>query len=115
MAENTFESLAASDFFSAPFLVGNVGAPFIIGMAVGYFAKKMLRMALFVGGALLALLFIGEYYNILDINELYLQTAASNAVDAAKQSGSFLFDRVAHITSKGVSGTAGFIVGFKLA
>jgi uncharacterized membrane protein (Fun14 family) len=36
---------------SSAFLLGNVGAPFVIGLAVGYFAKKMLRFALFLGGA----------------------------------------------------------------
>ena len=29
------------------YLLSNIGAPFVIGLAVGYFAKKVLKMALF--------------------------------------------------------------------
>ncbi len=114
MTDSALDTTATNDIFSSSFLLGNVGAPFVIGMAVGYFAKKMLRIALFIGGAILAVLFVGEYYNIIDINDIYLQNAASNAADAAKQSGGFLLDRVSSITSKGISGAAGFFAGFKL-
>ncbi|MFH0785577.1 MAG: hypothetical protein V2B20_27030 [Pseudomonadota bacterium] len=30
------------DFLSSAFLLGNVGAPFVTGLSVGYFAKKIL-------------------------------------------------------------------------
>lgn len=101
------------DIFSSTFLMGNVGAPFIIGMAVGYFAKKMLKTALFIGGGIIAIMFAAEYYGIISINEDALQNAASSAADAAKHSGGFLMDRLAVFTSRGVSGTAGFVIGFK--
>ncbi|MCX7088633.1 MAG: hypothetical protein NTV00_11340 [Methylococcales bacterium] len=107
-------SNTANDIFSSTFLIGNVGAPFVIGMAVGYFAKKMLCIALFVGGAALVVLFVSEYYGIIDISDSHLQSAAGSATDAAKQSGGFLLDRVSNVTSKGVSGAAGFFAGFKL-
>jgi len=105
---------ASTDIFSSPFLVGNVGAPFAIGLAVGYFAKKMLRTALFLMGAAIVLLFVAEYYNIIDITDEKLQQAASAATEAAKNSGGFLVDRLTSITSKGASGVGGFFVGFKL-
>ncbi len=103
-----------ADIFSSTFLIGNVGAPFVIGLAVGYFAKKMIRTALFLGGAIIVMLFVAEYYGVVDITDEKLQLAATAATEAAKSSGGFLVDRLTRITSKGVSGVGGFFVGFKL-
>lgn len=104
----------SSDFFSAPFLLGSVGAPFIIGMAVGYFAKKAMKMALFVGGAFIVMLFISEYYGMIHVDDAELQHAAEAAVEAAESSSHFLVDRLSSITSKGLSASAGFFAGFKM-
>ncbi|MDO9106329.1 MAG: FUN14 domain-containing protein [Methylovulum sp.] len=114
MKSNFTEASASSDLFSSAFLIGNVGAPFIIGMAVGYFAKKMLRTALFLGGAAIVLLFVSEYYGVIEITDAELRQVADSATDAAKTSGDFLVNRLSSITSKGVSGVAGFFAGFKL-
>lgn len=113
MNDNNLAS-PANDIFSSAFLLGNVGAPFIIGLAVGYFAKKMLKTALFVGGAIVTLLFIAESYGIISINGAALQDAASLSAQAAKDSGGYLLDHLAAITSRGASGAGGFYVGFKL-
>ncbi len=102
------------DFFSNAFLMGNIGAPFLIGLAVGYFAKKMLLMALFIGGGIITALFAAEYYGVININGEVLQDAASSAALAAKHSGGFLIDRLSTISARGVSGVGGFYVGFKL-
>jgi uncharacterized membrane protein (Fun14 family) len=102
------------DFFSNAFLMGNIGAPFLIGLAVGYFAKKMLLMALFIGGGIVTALFAAEYYGVININGEVLQDAASSAALAAKHSGGFLIDRLSTISARGVSGVGGFYVGFKL-
>jgi uncharacterized membrane protein (Fun14 family) len=108
------ETPPTDDIFSSSFLIGNVGAPFIIGLAVGYFAKKMLRTALFFGGAALVLLFASEYYGISHISDIQLQQAADTAANVAKSSGNFLVARLSSISSKGVSGVAGFFTGLKL-
>lgn len=113
MSESPAQNPVSIDFFSPDFLFGNVGAPFVIGVAVGFFAKKMLKLALFAGGALIVLMFTGEYYNIIDINDAQLQSAADTAVKGAKASGDFLVQRLTRITSKGVSAVTGFFVGFK--
>ena len=105
---------SANDLFSTPFLLGSVGAPFIIGMAVGYFAKKMFKTALFVGGGIIVLLFVGEYYGIVQVNEVQLEHAAGAAVDVAKSSSDYLVSRLSSITSKGLSASAGFYAGFKI-
>jgi uncharacterized membrane protein (Fun14 family) len=114
MSTHPVEAASSTDIFSSAFLIGNVGTPFVIGLAVGYFAKKMLRTALFLGGAAIVLLFIAEYYDIIDITDEKLQHAASAATEAAKSSGDFLVDRLTSISTKGVSGAGGFFVGFKL-
>ncbi len=104
----------SNDIFSSGFLLGNLGAPFLIGMAVGYFAKKMIRIVLFIGGAMLVTLFLAEYAGIISINSDVLQNVASTAAESAKSSGGFLVDRLALISSRGVSSVGGFYVGFKL-
>lgn len=104
----------STDFFSTTFLLGNVGAPFLIGMATGYFAKKMLKTALFFGGAIVVLLFVAESYGIISINSMAMQDAASSTAAMAIDSGDFLLARLGVITSRGVSGVGGFYVGFKL-
>lgn len=114
MTSPLVDAVPSTDIFSSAFLLGNVGAPFVIGLAVGYFAKKMLRTALFLGGAIIVLLFVAEYYGIIEITGEKLQLAATAATEAAKSSGGFLVDRLTRITSKGVSGVGGFFVGFKL-
>jgi len=105
---------AALDIFSAAFLLPNVGAPFLIGLAVGYFAKKMLKIALFIGGAAVVLLFIGEYYGVTHVDEQALHQTAQTAADLATQSGSFLYNRLSHFAWKGGSAVAGFLAGLKL-
>jgi len=114
MNNNSIDAAPADDILSSSFMLGNIGAPFVIGLAVGYFAKKMLRTALFLGGAAIVLLFVSEYYGITQITDIQLQHAANTAADVAKSSGSFLVERLSSITTKGVSGVAGFFTGFKL-
>ncbi len=107
------QALEGVDFLTAPFLLGNVGAPFVIGLAVGYFAKKMLKTALFLAGGAIVLLFVTEYYGVTTLSDQGLQGAANAATNMAKESGGFLVDRLSHISTKGVSATAGFFVGLK--
>lgn len=114
MSNNIIAASPSSDFFSSAFLLGNIGAPFVIGVAVGYFAKKMLRTALFLAGGAIVLLFISEYYGVITITNAELQHVANSATDAAKSSGDFLIHRLSSITSKGISGAAGFFTGLKI-
>lgn len=114
MKNNTVDTLSSSDIFTSDFMIGSVGTPFAMGLAVGYFAKKMLLMTLFLCGGAIVLLFVSEHYGIVEISELNLQQAADSATEAAKESGDFLVNRLSRITSKGVSAAGGFFVGFKL-
>ncbi|HPE60567.1 MAG TPA: FUN14 domain-containing protein [Thiolinea sp.] len=101
------------DFLSSSFLLGNVGAPFVIGLAVGYFTKKVLKIALFLGGAAVVALFVAEYYGVTTVSNSGLQDAANTATSMARDSGQYLVDRLSRITTKGVSAGAGFFTGLK--
>lgn len=114
MSNNPVNATTSIDIFSSAFLLGNVGAPFVIGLAVGYFSKKILRLSLFLGGAAIVLLFVTEYYGITHVPDEQLQNAATAATGIVQQSGSFLMERLSHITCKGVSAVAGFLVGLKI-
>ncbi|NLX17927.1 MAG: hypothetical protein GXY53_01395 [Desulfobulbus sp.] len=105
---------ASLDFFSAAFLLPNIGAPFLVGLAVGYFAKKVFKVALFLGGAALVLLFVTEYYGITRLDDQALHQTAQAAADLANQSGSFLYHRLSDLTWKGGSAVAGFLAGLKI-
>jgi uncharacterized membrane protein (Fun14 family) len=95
-------------------ILGNVAAPFVIGFAVGFFAKKMLKIALFIAGGAIVALFIAEYNGVTVVTDQALQQAATVATDAAQQSSSFLADRLSRITANGASAAAGFFVGLKV-
>lgn len=114
MKDSLITSTQSTDILSAAFLIPNVGAPFIIGLAVGYFAKKMLRLALFVGGGAIVLMFVSEYYGFFTVSDATLQHAANTAVETAQSSGNFLVNRLSSITGKGVSSVAGFYFGLKM-
>jgi len=114
MKNKTVDALSSNDIFSSDFMIGNVGTPFVMGLAVGYFAKKMLLITLFLCGAAIVLLFVSEYYGITEISDIDLQQATDSATEAVEQSGDYLVKRLSRITSKGVSAAGGFFVGFKL-
>ena len=114
MKNKPVDAVPVADFFSPDFLIGNVGTPFVMGLAVGYFAKKMLLITLFLCGAAIVLLFVSEYYGITEISDIDLQQATDSATEAVEQSGDYLVKRLSRITSKGVSAAGGFFVGFKL-
>ncbi len=95
------------------FFLGNVGAPFLIGLAVGYFAKKALKFALIMGGLAIVLMFITEYYGFTQISDEGLKNATTLVVNSMKTFADFLMNRLSHITSRGLSAVAGFAAGLK--
>jgi uncharacterized membrane protein (Fun14 family) len=114
MKDQLITSTQSTDIFSAAFLIPNVGAPFVIGLAVGYFAKKMLKVALFLGGAAIVLMFVSEYYGFFILSDETLQHASNTAIETAQSSGDFLVNRLSSITGKGVSSVVGFYCGLKM-
>ena len=102
------------DELSGSLLLTNVGTPFLIGLAVGYFAKKVIRLGLAVSGAVIALLFVLEHFGIISVNIGHLQALAGSAAETAKTSSEFLTANLKQYSSQGVSAVAGFFVGLKL-
>ena len=114
MNNTTMQEVASTASFPSEFLLTNVGAPFVIGLAVGYFSKKMLRVALLLGGAAIVLLFMSEYYGVMSLSRDKLGEVVNEATGGVKSFGDFLVTRLGSITSKGVSAIGGFFVGLKL-
>ncbi|MEM8594144.1 MAG: FUN14 domain-containing protein [Pseudomonadota bacterium] len=113
LANNSAGADIGTSLLSSQFLIGSVGAPFLIGLAVGYFAKKTFKIALFIGGAALVALFAAEYYGVASISDEHLKNAASAAGGAVQHSSNVLMDRLSNISSKGLSAVAGFAAGLK--
>ncbi|HCT98895.1 MAG TPA: hypothetical protein DF614_02110 [Methylococcaceae bacterium] len=103
------------DILSSTALMGNVGEPFLLGFAVGYFAKKMLRFLLFLGGGIVVILFAADYYGVIHLSDSQLLHATDVAAGAAKKSSDFLLERLSQFTAKGMSASGGFLLGFKMA
>lgn len=101
------------DYLSGAFLIPNVAAPFVIGLAVGFFIKKVLKIGLFLAGAAIVVLFVSEYYGMAVVSDNALQQSANNATQYVNSFVDFLTQRLSQITSKGVSGVTGFFVGLK--
>ena len=96
------------------FLFSNVGAPFLIGAAVGFFSKKAIKVVLFVGGVAIALLFLAENQGITVVDNEGLTGMASIIAEKMKEIGSLFTDRLDNITGQGVSAAVGFVAGFKM-
>lgn len=109
-----FINSESTDILSSTFLLGNVGVPFAIGLAVGFFVKKMLKVALYLGGAAVVTLFVTEHYGITNVSNFNLQNAAQTATTAVQHSGSFLIERLSHISGEGASAATGFFFGLKI-
>jgi len=101
----------SADILNTDFLLGNVTEPFVIGLAVGYFAKKLLKTALFFLGAAVFLLFVAQHYGLTALNNINLQEVGGGFLGIVKQVAGFLKDKLSSI--EGGSGVGGFIVGFK--
>jgi uncharacterized membrane protein (Fun14 family) len=67
---------SSADIFTSNYIFENIGTPFVIGLAVGYFAKKMLLISLFLCGGAIVLLFVSEYFGMAQISDANLQQAA---------------------------------------
>ncbi len=96
------------------FLLINVGAPFLLGLAVGYFTKKALKVGLFLLGLSVVVLFVSTHYNIIVLNGPILTDTVEQGKDAANRFGAFLVESLSGLKGVGLSGCAGFFVGLKI-
>lgn len=96
------------------FLLINVGAPFLIGLAVGYFIKKMLKVGLFLLGLSIVVLLVSSHYGFIEINGANLTDSVQQGTGSINDFGSFLMDSLVGLGGVGISGGAGFVAGLKL-
>lgn len=91
-----------------------IGPPFIIGLAVGYFTKKVFRIALFLFGALIVVAFLMDQSAVFHVAPESIEGMAVTVEDEAITAGSFLRKHLDVFSGKGLSAGAGFLAGLKL-
>ena len=119
MNNNPVDTTPFSDILNPDFLLDNLGGPFVIGLAVGFFAKKMLKIALFCLGAGVVVLFILQYFDFKGSHNINLQEVGDSFISLVKHGFELLKERLSTIQSsnkaiQGSSAVGGFFVGFKL-
>jgi uncharacterized membrane protein (Fun14 family) len=119
MNNNSVDTAPFADILNPDFLLANVGGPFVIGLAVGFFAKKTLKIALFFLGAGVVVLFMLQYFDFKGSHNINLQEVGDSFIGSVKHGIEFLKERLSAIQSSNKtiqsgSGVAGFFVGFKL-
>jgi uncharacterized membrane protein (Fun14 family) len=108
-------NILAETTFNPDLIIGNIGAPLIIGFALGYFFKKTIKFMIFILGALIAGIFVAEYFNVVQLDINMMKDAVEIIRDHLKGNYEFFFDKISKISSVGIglSGSAGFFVALK--
>jgi uncharacterized membrane protein (Fun14 family) len=91
-----------------------LGPAFIVGLAVGYFAKKILRIGLFLFGALVVGIFLLDQSGLFHIAPESIEGMATTVGNEAFTVGGFLRNRLDAFSGKGLSAGVGFLAGLKL-
>lgn len=94
-------------------LVTDVGAPFLIGASIGYFCKKMLKVAMFIFGAIFIVLFLGEYLGVLTIHDNAVILVTNSTSGWVSTFWKYLMERIGVYAGRGASAVAGVVYGFK--
>jgi uncharacterized membrane protein (Fun14 family) len=92
----------------------SIGGGFFIGILLGYFIKKIIKILMFITGGILGLLLYLQQQGIISLNIEKLEASSSSIVTWV----SSLFDKIPQIgdvTSLGIPITASMIAGFTIA
>lgn len=92
----------------------SLGPSFLIGLAVGYFAKKVLRISLFLFGAIVVVIFLVDESGLLHVSPDTVQSMAAGVQEEAVKAGGYLRNRLDVFSGKGISAGIGFVTGLKL-
>jgi uncharacterized membrane protein (Fun14 family) len=119
MNNNPVDTAPFADILNPDFLLGNVGGPFVIGLAVGFFAKKMLKITLFCLGAGVVVVFIMQYFDFKGSHNINLQEVGDSFIGLVKHGFELLKEHLSTIQSgnkpiQSGSALTGFFVGIKL-
>lgn len=103
-----------------PFM-GYIGGAFVVGMSVGYFSKKALKLTLFLCGMAIVSYLVLVYNHLLpELDPQLLTDGANEATNHIKNFGEFVLNWLSSVDGRdvggvGVGATAGFFIGWKIA
>ena len=92
----------------------SVGGGFFIGLVLGYFVKKIVKILMFVAGGIVGLLFYLQQQQIISVNMETLETS-SMAILTSLASTFDKMTQVGDFTSIGIPLTASIAAGFTVA
>jgi len=108
---NSSETVS-SVFSNLPF--ANITSGFFIGLAVGYFFKKSLKIVLFLFGLFVVVMFYLHNQDIIHVSNDTLLTTSDKIVSLIKFTASFLKEKLSFLQLSGGAGAvAGFFTGLK--
>jgi len=87
---------------------------FIIGLAIGFFIKKSIKIALFIFALALLTIFGAQYLGIVTINQEGLEHLVVNGAEATKTAVFSLKDKLVSMSAGGASAAVGFLAGLKI-
>jgi uncharacterized membrane protein (Fun14 family) len=94
--------------------VTSVGGGFFVGLVLGYFVKKTVKILMFVAGGIVGLLLYLQQQQILSVNMEKLGTSSTVILTSLPST----FDKMMQIgdfTSIGIPLTASIVAGFTVA
>ena len=92
----------------------SVGGGFFIGLVLGYFVKKIVKILMFVAGGIVGLLLYLQQQQIISVNMEKLETS-STAILTSLASTFDKMMQVGDFTSIGIPLTASIAAGFTVA
>jgi uncharacterized membrane protein (Fun14 family) len=95
-------------------VVTSMGGGFFIGLVLGYFVKKIVKILMFVAGGIVGLLLYLQQQQIISVNMEKLETSSTTILTSLASS----FDKMTQIgdfTSIGIPLTASIAAGFTIA
>jgi uncharacterized membrane protein (Fun14 family) len=92
----------------------SVGGGFFIGLVLGYFVKKIVKILLFVAGGIVGLLLYLQQQQLISVNMESLETS-STAILTSLASTFDKMMQVGDFTSIGIPLTASIAAGFTVA
>ncbi len=94
---------------------GQMGSGFLIGLSVGYFFKKSLKLMLFVLGFVLVVVFVLNSNNIIEVNSSEIVNNFDKIAVNLKHFALYLKHNLSTLEVEGGAGAvAGFLVGLKI-
>ncbi len=96
------------------YLLFNAGAGFILGFAVGYALKKLLKLVLLLLGLLTLALLALEYYGVISINYHRFVELINQAINATRTTVSGILPHAIASFSFAGPFALGLAIGFKV-